>query len=35
VKSICAAHGAKVEVTSTPGKGSLFRIRQSLVNAHS
>ena len=35
VKSICAAHGAQVEVTSTPGKGSLFRIRQSLVNAHS
>ena len=35
VKSICAAHGAQVEVTSTPGKGSRFRIRQSLVNAHS
>jgi heavy metal sensor kinase len=31
VKSICAAHGAEVEVSSTPGKGSLFRIRHSLV----
>jgi len=30
VKSICAAHGAQVEVASTPGKGSLFRIRQSV-----
>jgi signal transduction histidine kinase len=32
VKSICAAHGARVDVASTPGKGSLFRITQSLVN---
>jgi signal transduction histidine kinase len=32
VKSICAAHGARVEVASVPGKGSRFRIRQSLVN---
>jgi heavy metal sensor kinase len=32
VKSICAAHGAQVEVASVPGKGSRFRIRQSLVN---
>ncbi|MDB6161014.1 MAG: Integral rane sensor signal transduction histidine kinase [Gammaproteobacteria bacterium] len=32
VKSICAAHGAQVEVASIPGKGSRFRIRQSLVN---
>jgi heavy metal sensor kinase len=32
VKSICAAHGAQVEVASVPGKGSLFRIKQALVN---
>ena len=32
VKSICAAHGARVEVASVPGKGSRFRIRQSLLN---
>jgi heavy metal sensor kinase len=31
VKSICAAHGAEVEVTSTPGVGSRFRIRQPLA----
>jgi heavy metal sensor kinase len=31
VKSICAAHGAEVQVTSTPGKGSRFRIRQPLA----
>jgi heavy metal sensor kinase len=31
VKSICAAHGAEVEVASTPGKGSTFRIRQPLA----
>jgi heavy metal sensor kinase len=31
VKSICAAHEAQVEVTSVPGKGSRFRIRQSLA----
>jgi heavy metal sensor kinase len=31
VKSICAAHGAEVEVSSVPGKGSRFRIKQSLV----
>jgi heavy metal sensor kinase len=31
VKSICAAHGADVEVASTPGKGSTFRIRQPLA----
>jgi heavy metal sensor kinase len=30
VKSICDAHGARVEVSSTPGKGSHFRIRQPL-----
>jgi signal transduction histidine kinase len=35
VKSICAAHGAEVEVASVPGKGSLFRIKQSLVNTAS
>jgi len=26
VKSICAAHGAEVEATSTPATGSCFRI---------
>ena len=31
VKSICEAHGAQVEVSSTPGKGSRFRIRQPLA----
>jgi heavy metal sensor kinase len=31
VKSICTAHGAEVEVASTPGKGSTFRIRQPLA----
>jgi heavy metal sensor kinase len=31
VKSICAAHGADVEVASTPGKGSTFRVRQPLA----
>jgi two-component system OmpR family sensor kinase len=31
VKSICAAHGADVEVTSVPGRGSTFRVRQPLA----
>jgi signal transduction histidine kinase len=31
VKSICSAHGAEVEVSSTPGQGSTFRIRQPLA----
>jgi len=31
VKSICAAHGAQVEVSSVLGHGSRFRIRQPLV----
>jgi two-component system phosphate regulon sensor histidine kinase PhoR len=31
VESICSAHGAQVEVTSTLGEGSRFRIRQSLA----
>jgi signal transduction histidine kinase len=31
VKSICTAHGALVEVRSTPGEGSTFRIRQPLA----
>ena len=33
VKSICAAHGADVEVISSPGKGSCFRMRQPLADA--
>ena len=31
VKSICDAHGARVEVSSTPGQGSCFRVRQPLA----
>jgi heavy metal sensor kinase len=31
VKSICSAHGADVEVISSPGKGSCFRMRQPLA----
>jgi heavy metal sensor kinase len=31
VKSICNAHGAEVEVKSTPGEGSRFRVRQPLA----
>ncbi len=31
VKSICDAHGARVEVSSIPGRGSHFRIRQPLA----
>ena len=31
VRSICAAHGADVEVTSTVGKGSTFRVRHPLA----
>jgi signal transduction histidine kinase len=31
VKSICTAHGADLEVISTPGKGSCFRMRQPLA----
>jgi heavy metal sensor kinase len=31
VKSICTAHGADVEVVSSPGKGSCFRVRQPLA----
>jgi heavy metal sensor kinase len=31
VKSICAAQGAQVEVTSVPGTGSCFRVRQPLA----
>jgi heavy metal sensor kinase len=31
VKSICIAHGAQVQVTSTPGQGSRFRVRQPLA----
>jgi heavy metal sensor kinase len=33
VKSICAAHGAEVEVLSAPGRGSTFRVRQPLAGA--
>jgi heavy metal sensor kinase len=32
VESICAAHGAQLEVTSIPGKGSRFRIKQALAD---
>ncbi|HUL46712.1 MAG TPA: ATP-binding protein [Steroidobacteraceae bacterium] len=31
VQSICAAHGAQVEVLSNPGRGSTFRVRQPLA----
>jgi len=31
VESICAAHGAEVEVHSTAGRGSTFRVRQPLA----
>jgi heavy metal sensor kinase len=31
VKSICAAQGAEVDVTSRPGTGSCFRVRQPLA----
>jgi signal transduction histidine kinase len=31
VKSICSAHGAEIEVLSTAGKGSTFRVRQPLA----
>jgi heavy metal sensor kinase len=31
VRSICTAHGAEVEVLSTPGRGSTFRVRQPLA----
>jgi heavy metal sensor kinase len=31
VQSICSAHGAVVEVMSSPGKGSTFRVRQPLA----
>jgi len=31
VKAICDAHGARVEVSSVPGRGSHFRIRQPLA----
>jgi heavy metal sensor kinase len=34
VKSICTAHGAVVEVTSAPGKGSTFRVKQPLARDH-
>jgi len=31
VKSICSAHGADIEVISSPGRGSTFRLRQPLA----
>jgi signal transduction histidine kinase len=31
VKSICSAHGAEIEVLSTAGKGSTFRVRHPLA----
>jgi heavy metal sensor kinase len=33
VESICSAHGARVEVSSTPGRGSTFRVRAPLASA--
>jgi signal transduction histidine kinase len=33
VKAICSAHGADIEVSSTPGRGSTFRLRQPLAEA--
>jgi heavy metal sensor kinase len=33
VKSICAAHHGSVEATSTPGRGSIFRVELPLVSA--
>jgi signal transduction histidine kinase len=35
VKSICSAHGAQVEVLSSPGAGSTFRVRQPLAASDS
>lgn len=35
VKSICAAQGAEVELSSVPGKGSRFRIKQPLIKGAS
>jgi len=32
VKSICTAHGAVLEVSSAPGRGSTFRVKQPLAN---
>jgi two-component system phosphate regulon sensor histidine kinase PhoR len=32
VKSICVAHGAEIDVSSSPGRGSTFRIRQPLAD---
>jgi signal transduction histidine kinase len=32
VKSICTAHGAVIEVSSAPGRGSTFRIKQPLAD---
>ncbi len=33
VKSICTAHGALLEVSSAPGRGSTFRVKQPLADA--
>jgi heavy metal sensor kinase len=33
VESICTAHGAQVEVSSAPGKGSTFRVRAPLAGS--
>ena len=35
VKSICTAHGATLEVSSAPGRGSTFRVKQPLANVAS
>ena len=32
VKSICSAHGATLEVSSAPGRGSTFRVKQPLAD---
>lgn len=33
MKSICTAHGAVLEVSSAPGRGSTFRVKQPLTDA--
>lgn len=33
VKSICSAHGTTLEVSSAPGQGSTFRVKQPLADS--